>query len=166
MGTTAPLTSCGGGAGANRHVSGYFPFAALRSAKTQSPRVSTVSYGSGAGAYKHVSGDYPIAALCGARKKFNSVQILNKTTDFVLIHVRPISSNDIRTASVSGAALDLDRLDGSTQGGSSVGFLNARTTSKWYGTTLTDCLLITKNQTELVTTRRAPFFYVVDESQG
>ena len=85
MSTTAPLTSCGGGVGAYRHVSEYFPFAALRSAKTQSPTVSTVSYGGGAGAYKNVSGDFPIAALCGARKKFNSVQILNKTTDFVLI---------------------------------------------------------------------------------
>ena len=39
----------------------------------------------GAGAYRHVSGDFPIAALCGAKKQFNSVQVLNKTTDFVLI---------------------------------------------------------------------------------
>ena len=85
MGATAPLTSCGGGAGAYRHVSGDFPFAALRSAKTQGPTVTSVSYGGGAGAYKHVSGDFPIAALCGAKKQFNSVQVLNKTTDFVLI---------------------------------------------------------------------------------
>ena len=85
MGATAPLTSCGGGAGAYRHVSEDFPFAALRSAKTQSPTVTSVSYGGGAGAYKHVSGHFPIAALCGAKKQFNSVQILNKTTDFVLI---------------------------------------------------------------------------------
>ena len=71
MGATAPLTSCGGGAGAYRHVSGDFPFAALRSAKTQGPTVTSVSYGGGAGAYKHVSGDFPIAALCGAKKQFN-----------------------------------------------------------------------------------------------
>ena len=43
------------------------------------------SYGGGAGAYRHVSGDFPFAALCGAKKKFNSVQNLSKTTDFVLI---------------------------------------------------------------------------------
>ena len=58
MGTTAPLTSCGGGAGA----------------------------------YRHVSGDFPFAALCGAKKKFNSVQILSKTTDFVLIQYNVHSS--------------------------------------------------------------------------
>ena len=52
LGATAPLTSCGGEAGAYKHVSG---------------------------------GDFPIAALCGAKKQFNSVQVLNKTTDFVLI---------------------------------------------------------------------------------
>ena len=86
MGTTAPLTSCGGGAGAHKHVSGDFPIAVLRSAKTQSPTVTSVSCGGGAGAYKHASGDFPIAALCGAKKKFNSVQNLSKTTDFVFIH--------------------------------------------------------------------------------
>ena len=45
MGTTAPLTSCGGGVGAYRHVSADFPFAALRSAKTQNPTVTPVSFG-------------------------------------------------------------------------------------------------------------------------
>ena len=79
MDMIAPLTSCGGGVGAYRHVSGDFPFAALRSAKTQNPTVTSVSFGGGAGVYKHVSGDFPIAALSGAKKKFNSVQNLSVT---------------------------------------------------------------------------------------
>ena len=85
MDTIAPQTSCGGEVGAYRHVSGDFPFAALRSAKTQNPTVTSVSFGGGAGVYKHVSGDFPIAALCGAKKKFNSVQNLSVTKNFVLI---------------------------------------------------------------------------------
>ena len=71
--------------GAYRHVSGDFPFAALRSAKTRNPTVTSVSFGGGAGVYKHVSGDFPIAALSGTKKKFNSVQNLSVTKNFVLI---------------------------------------------------------------------------------
>ena len=71
--------------GAYRHVSGDFPFAALRSAKTQNPTVTSVSFGGGAGVYKHVSGDFPIAALSGTKKKFNSLQNLSMTKNFVLI---------------------------------------------------------------------------------
>ena len=56
-----------------------------QSAKTQGPTVISGSYGGGVGSHKCVSGDFPIAALCGAKRQFYSVQVLNKTTDFVLI---------------------------------------------------------------------------------
>ena len=49
------------------------------------PTVTSVSFGGGAGVYKHVSGDFPIAALFGTKKKFNSVQNLSMTKNFVLI---------------------------------------------------------------------------------
>ena len=85
MNTTSPRTSCGGGVGAYRHVSGDFPFAALRSAKTRNPTVTSVSFGGGADVYKHVSGDFPITALSDTKKKFNSLQNLSVTKNFALI---------------------------------------------------------------------------------
>ena len=85
MNATSPRTSCGGGVGAYRHVPGDFRFAALRSAKTRNPTETCVSFGGGAGVYKHVSGDFPIAALSGTEKKFNSLQNLSVTKNFVLI---------------------------------------------------------------------------------
>ena len=66
----------------------------------------------------------------------------------LLIHAIP--SVNLRTVSISDAALDLDRPDGSTQGGFMVGFTTSQLHQQGVSSQVTYILVVTQSETKCV----------------
>ena len=73
-----------------------------------------------------------------------------KQTEIVGLLIHAIPWVDLRTVSISDAALVLDRPDGSTQGGFMVGFYHVRTAPARISSDVTHVLVVAQSETECV----------------